>query len=82
MISLPYILGLILIFINNHLSFFLPKIINYPFDKFSMLIDLHFLAMKICLSISSRTLNINMSKFFFTLAIFIYLFLYFTYYIL
>jgi hypothetical protein len=74
-ISLPYIIGLTLIFINNHLSFFFPKIINYPYDKFSMIIDLHFLVMKICLSISSRVLNIYMSKFFFSLAIFILLIL-------
>ena len=70
-ISLPYIIGLTLIFVNNHLSFFFPKIINYPYDKFSMLIDLHFLALKIFLSISSRALNINISKFFFFFFIFI-----------
>ena len=70
-LSLPYIIGLTHIFINNHLSFFFPKIINYPYDKFSMLIDLHFLALKIFLSISSRVLNIHMAKFFFSLAIFV-----------
>ena len=70
-ISLPYVIGITHIIINNHLSFFFPKIINYPYDKFSMLIDLHFLALKIFLSISSRTLNINMSKFFFSLSIFV-----------
>ena len=70
-ISLPYIIQLVLIFLNNHLSYFFPKIINYPYDKFSMIIDLHFLAIKIFISISSRTLNINMSKFFFYLSLFI-----------
>jgi len=70
-ISLPYLIGILYIFLNNHLYFFFPKIIKYPYDTFSMIIDLHFLPIKICLSISSRTLNINMSKFFFSLAIFI-----------
>lgn len=70
-ISLPYLIGIIIIFLNNHLSFFCPKIINYPYDLFSMIIDLHLLGIKICLSISSKTLNINMSKFFFILSIFI-----------
>jgi len=68
-ISLPYLIGLLYIFLDNHLYFFFPKIINYPYDTFSMIIDLHFLGIKMCLSISSRTLNINMSKFFFSLAI-------------
>jgi len=70
-ISLPYFIGILYIFLDNHLHFFFPKIINYPYDTFSMIIDLHFLGIKIFLSISSTTLNINMSKFFFSLAIFI-----------
>jgi len=71
LISLPYLIGILYNFLYNHLYFFFPKIINYPYDTFSMIIDLHFLFIKICLSISSRTLNINMSKFFFSMAIFI-----------
>ena len=42
-ITIPYILALLFHFKNNHLFLFFPSIVNYPFDSFSMIIDLHLL---------------------------------------
>ena len=68
-ISLPYILALLFHFKNNHLFIFFPRIINYPYDSFSMIVDLHLLPIKIFLSISGMTYNKNISKFFFFLSL-------------
>ena len=76
-ITLPYIFILIIHFYKNHLFFFFPNLINYPFDSFSMIIDLHFLGIKIFISISGFTLNEKMSKFFFILSISIFFILLF-----
>ena len=70
-ITIPYILALLFHFKNNHLFLFFPSIVNYPFDSFSMIIDLYTLPIKIFLSISGRAFNKNISKFFFFLSIII-----------
>ena len=58
-------------FHKNHLFLFFPRIIIYPYDTFSMIIDFHFLFIKIFLSISRMTSNSNISEFFFIITILI-----------
>ena len=70
---IPFLLILTLHFYQNNLFLFFPNLINYPYDKFSMLIDLHLLIVKIFLSISGMILNEKISKLGFILSIFILL---------
>ena len=83
-ITLPFLLSLIDCFCSNHLFFYFVSLIKYPYDFFSKVIDLHILVVKIFISISSMSNGINLSKFFFVLALLILLFLqiYLTYLLL
>ena len=72
-----YILVLMLNFYKNHLFIFFPNLINYPYDIFSMIIDLHLLIVKIFLSISAMISNKYISKFCFIISIFIIFVLFF-----
>ena len=65
-----FVLLLILNFYKNNLYFFFPNLISYPYDQFSMIIDLHLLLAKISLCLSgSFTSRLHVSKFFFILSI-------------
>ena len=70
-ITFPYILLLIFYFYNNYLFLFFPSIINYPYDSFSMVIDLNLLAIKFFISISAASSNKNISKLSFIISLFI-----------
>ena len=74
-ITIPYIILLLFYFSNNYIFLFFPSLINYPYDSFSMIIDLNLLVIKICISISSSTSNKNISKFFFIICLFTLFFL-------
>ena len=65
-------------FLYNHLYYFVPKFINYPFDEFSSLFDIICLFSKIILSISSNTSISSMGKFAFIILFFCQIF--FTFY--
>ena len=80
-LSIFYGITLFYNFQKNHLFIFFPKIIIYPYDTFSMIIDFHFLFIKIFLSISRMASNSNISEFFFIISILIsfILFFYLTY---
>ena len=67
--AIPYIIIIIFDIYKNHLSLFFPSLIRYPYDTFSMLIDFHLLALKILISMSSISINQNISQFFFVLSI-------------
>ena len=67
--SIPYIIIIIIDIYKNHLSLFFPSLIRYPYDTFSMLIDFHLLGIKILISLSSASINQNISKFFYILSI-------------
>ena len=56
-------------FYYNHLYYFVPKFIDYPFDEFSSLFDIILLFIKIFLSISANTDNFSLSKFCFLILI-------------
>ena len=73
-LTVIFVVLLILHFFRNILVYFTFKFINYPYDSFSMIIDLHLLLIKILLSISSATPITNISIFFFIISI-IFLFI-------
>ena len=71
-LTLIFILILVFSFSNNNLFIFFPNLISYPYDNFSMIIDLHLLAVKICICLSGKVPgNIHASKLFFFISIFI-----------
>ena len=71
-ITIPYILILLFYFYNNHLNAFFPtSLLSYPYDNFSMIIDLHLLFIKLFLSMSLTNPNENIEKLFFYLSILI-----------
>ena len=69
--TITFVIGLIINFYLNNLFLFFPSIVNYPYDSFSMIIDLHLLIMKIFLTISGMATNENISKFCFIISILI-----------
>ena len=70
-LTITYIICLIFNFYLNNLFLFLPSIVKYPYDSFSVIIDLHLLIMKIFLTISGMMTNENISKFCFIISILI-----------
>ena len=74
-LTIPFLFILIGCFRTNHLFYFFLSVIKYPYDSFSKIIDLHLLAVKIFLSISSMSNNKKISIFFFVLSLLILLFL-------
>ena len=76
--TIPYIFILILNIFKNHLFLFFPNIINYPYDSFSMIIDINLVFIKILISLSRMGSKRNLSIFCFILAIiFIYMLLFY-----
>ena len=66
---IPHIYLILNNFIYNHLYYFVPKFINYPFDEFTSIFDIIFLFEKIFLSIAGNTNNYSLGKFCFFLLI-------------
>ena len=64
---IPHLFLLMKNFSNNHLYYFVPKFINYPYDQFSSLYDIILLFSKILLSIAGTTTNLVFGKFCFFL---------------
>ena len=77
LLILAYLYILMNNFSTNYLFLFFPSIIDYPYDAFSMIIDITLLIIKIFVSISSMTSNKSISKFGFIISIFILLVLLF-----
>ena len=66
----PHLILLTNNFLNNHLYYFVPEFINYPYDEFSSLFDIILLFSKLLLSIAGTTTNLVFGKFcFYTLFI-------------
>ena len=74
-LTIIYAFILLFNFYENHLCLFFPSLADYPYDKFSMIIDIHTLVIKIFLSLSTMSSNENISKFFFIISLFILLIL-------
>ena len=57
-------------FLYNHLYYYVPTFINYPYDEFSSLFDIILFIIKILLSICSSSNNSNIKKFMFLIIFF------------
>ena len=60
---IPQLLLIINNFLYNHLYYFVPDFIEYPYDEFSSFFDIALLSIKLLLSISSTTNNKGLGKF-------------------
>ena len=72
-LTLSFLFILVNNFSKNYIFLFYPSIISYPYDAFSMIIDISFLILKIFISLSSMTSNKHFSKFCFIISLFILL---------
>ena len=70
----PHIYIMMNNFIYNHLYFFVPEFIEYPYDSFSSLYDIVLLIIKIASSISATTTNSGLGKFGFLIVFFLQIF--------
>ena len=59
---IPHICLIVHHFFYDHLYYFVPKFINYPYDEFSSLFDLFLLYIKIFLSIARNTKYVGLEK--------------------
>ena len=64
-IIIPHIYLIMENFSHNHLYYFVPEFIEYPYDEFSSLFDSILIVTKILISASSTTNNVNLGTFFF-----------------
>jgi len=83
-LTVIYAIILLSHFSYNHLFYFFPtSLAKYPYDYFSMLIDIHLLFIKILISISLNISNVNLSKFtFYSSILIIYILLLYLSYLL
>jgi len=58
----PHLCLIVHHFLYDHLYYFVPKFINFPYDEFSSLFDLFMLYMKIFLSIARNTKSVGLEK--------------------
>ena len=70
-LTFPYLIMIINCFNSNHLFYFFVKLIRYPYDSFSKIIDLNLLIIKIMIAIAGMSSGINLSKFFFIVSLFL-----------
>ena len=70
-ISLPHAYLIINYFSYNHLYYYVPEFIDYPYDEFSSIFDLFLFTIKIIFSISSVINNADLEKFFFIISVFL-----------
>ena len=68
---IPHIYFIINNFLYNHLYYFVPKFIKYPYDEFSYLFDIILLFIKVLLSVSGNTNNYSLGHFCFIIIILI-----------
>ena len=71
---IPHIYIIMSNFTYNHLYYFVPKFIEYPYDSFTSLYDIILLLIKIALSISANATNSGLGKFGFLIVFFLQIF--------
>ncbi len=71
---IPHIYIIMSNFIYNHLYYFVPEFIEYPYDSFSSLYDIVLLLIKIALSVSTAATNSGLGKFGFFILLFMQIF--------
>ena len=62
---IPHIYLIINNFINNHLYYFVPEFIDYPYDEFSSIFDTILVISKLSLTAAGSINNLQLKKFFF-----------------
>ena len=72
---LPHISLIVNNFMYNHLYYFVPGFIEYPYDEFSSLYDIILFATKLLLGIICSSTNVGLTKFFFCI-LFLFQFLF------
>ena len=75
----PHIYLIMNNFLYNHLYYFVPEFIDYPYDEFSSLYDIVLLLTKFTLSVSGTTSNSGLGKFCFLILFFEQIFFSFYY---
>ena len=78
---IPHIYLILNNFLYNHLYYFVPVFIDYPYDEFSSIFDIILLFIKLLLSVAGTSNNSNLGKFCFIIMLSIQTFfsLYFIY---
>ena len=58
----------------NHLYYYVPEFVDYPYDEFSSIFDLYLFIIKIIISIASVANNVDLAKFFYIIAVILQIF--------
>ena len=66
---IPHVYLIINNFLYNHLYYFVPEFIDYPYDEFSSIFDIILLIIKLLVSISGTSNNVSLGKFSFLILI-------------
>ena len=66
-------------FLNNHLYYFVPEFIDYPYDGFTSLYDIILVVNKSLISVAGTTNNEGLGKFCFILTLMVQIFFHFIY---
>ena len=51
-------------FLYNHLYYYVPEFVDYPYDEFSSMFDIYSFILKIIISIASDSSNQDLGRFF------------------
>ena len=76
-ISIPHTYLIIHNFLCNHLYYYVPDFVDYPYDQFGSIYDLYFLISKIIISIASTADQIDLAKFCFIIVFVLQIFFFF-----
>ena len=76
-ISIPHTYLIIHNFIYNHLYYYVPDFVDYPYDQFGSIYDLYFFISKIIISIASTANQIDLAKFCFIIVFVLQIFFFF-----
>ena len=71
---IPHIILIFSNFLYNHLYYFVPVFIDYPYDEFSSLYDIIMLIIKLLSSVAGTTNNVGLSKFCFIIMLVLQIF--------
>ena len=76
-ISIPHTYLIIHNFVFNHLYYYVPDFVDYPYDQFGSIYDLYFFISKIIISIASTADQNDLAKFCFIIVFILQIFFFF-----
>ena len=76
-ISIPHTYLIIHNFLCNHLYYYVPDFVDYPYDQFGSIYDLYFFISKIIISIASTADQVDLAKFCFIIVFVLQIFFFF-----